>query len=85
MTARRKSVLAAVRAELEAIGKGNTPGGAACLVLAARLDANEDPGSAMAAMSKELRTTMHELSRSAPSVADPIDELRNRRERRLSG
>lgn len=85
MTARKTGVQAAVKAELTRLGKLNTPEGAAALVLSGRLDTNEDPGSAMAAMAKELRTTMTDLARSAPAVADPVDELRKRRERRLSG
>ena len=82
---RKKSVLAAVREELDAIGKLTTPAGATALVLAGRLDAGEDPGSAMAAMAKELRATMTELTRSTPAAADPVDELKRRREERLSG
>lgn len=80
-----KSVLSAVRAELEQIRKTSTAGGQVALALAARLDAGEDPGSAMAAMAKELRATMVELTREAPAAADPVDELKRRRERRLSG
>ena len=79
---RRKTVLAATRAELVTLGKLTTPSGAAALVLAERLDAGGDPGSAMAAMAKELRATMTELGRHAPAVADPVDELRKRREER---
>lgn len=82
---RPKSVHVAVREELERIGKANTPLGAVATQLALRLDLGDDPGSAMAAMAKELRTTMAELTRTADAVADPIDELRKRRERRLSG
>lgn len=79
------TIVEATRRELEAVGKVDTPLGATALALAGRLDANDDPGSAMAAMAKELRTTMAELTRTAPAVADPIDELKKRRERRLSG
>lgn len=79
------SVLAAVRKELKVIGKTATPLGATAMRLAARIDAGEDPGSAVAAMAKELRATMSELTRAAVAVADPIDELRKRRETRLSG
>lgn len=79
------SVLAAVKKELRAIGKTATPLGATALTLAERLDDGIDPGSAMAAMAKELRATMDELARTAPAVADPIDDLKKRRERRLSG
>lgn len=85
MTRRKVSVLGSVRKELDAIGKAETPSGAAALVLAARLDAGEDPGSAMAALAKELRATMLELTRTAPAAKDPVDELRKRRDRRLSG
>lgn len=80
-----RSVRAAVEASLREAGKRDTAMGEAALVLAARLDAGTDPGSAMAAMAKELRTTMTELTRGVSAVADPVDELRRRRERRLSG
>ena len=83
MTRRKVSVLSSVRAALEGIGKEGTPMGAAALVLAGRLDVNEDPGSAMAAMSKELRTMMVELTKTAAAVNDPVDELRQRRKARL--
>lgn len=85
VTTRRKSVLASVRAELDQIGKSASPMGAVALTLAARLDAGEDPGSAMAAMAKELRLTMTELNQAAPVAKDPVDELKRKRERRLSG
>lgn len=80
---RPHSVSVAVRGELERIGKSGTPLGAAAQRLAIRLDADEDPGSAMAAMAKELRAIMAELGRSAPAAADPVDELKRRRQRRL--
>lgn len=80
---RPKLIRTAVREELEAIGKAGTPAGTVALTLATRLDAGEDPGSAMAAMAKELRTTMAELARTAPAQADPVDELKKRRQRRL--
>lgn len=86
MTRRKVSVLGSVRTELEAIGKATTPLGAVALTIAARLDAGGDPGSAMAAMAKELRATMVELARSAPAAVDTVDELKRRREeRRRSG
>ena len=83
VVSRPKSIRVAVREELDRIGKADSPMGAAALKLAARLDVGEDPGSAMAAMAKELRVTMAELGRSAPAVSDPVDELKRRRERRL--
>jgi hypothetical protein len=80
---RPKTVTVAVREELERIGKAATPMGATAMRLAGRLDAGDDPGSAMAAMARELRLTLAELSAHAPAVADPVDELRRRREARL--
>jgi hypothetical protein len=86
VTPRKTSVLRSVRAELRALGKEPSPLGAVALTIAARLDGGEDPGSAMAAMAKELRATMVELGRTAAVVADPVDELKRRRdERRRSG
>jgi hypothetical protein len=78
----RPSILAAVEAQLAALGKEAAPLGATAVVLAARLDAGADPGSAMAAMSKELRTIMTELTRTATIAADPVDELLARRKAR---
>jgi hypothetical protein len=77
-------VLGAVEATLASIGKHTSPLAAAALVLAARLDAGVDPGSAMAAMSKELRTMMAELTRSTAAVSDPVDELKQRRRQRMA-
>lgn len=87
VTTRRKSILAAVRAELEAQGQVATPAGATALALAERLDggAGTDPGSAVAAMSKELRMLMAELSKSPVAAGDPVDELKKRRQARRSG
>jgi hypothetical protein len=82
---RRRSIVAATRAELEAGGKLQSALGSVALVIAERLDKAEDPGSAMAAMAKELRATMAELAKLAPSVADPVDELKRRRQERRSG
>lgn len=78
----RPSVLTAVEAQLVSLGKEAVPLGTAALVLAARLDAGADPGSAMAAMSKELRTIMTELTRTAAAAKDPVDELLARRKAR---
>lgn len=78
-----RSVFNATHAELTQIGKLDSPLGAAALALAARIDAGEDPGSAMAAMTKELRVTMTELTARAPAAKDPVDELQKRRAKRL--
>lgn len=77
-------VTAAVQATLAAIGKADSTLGASALVLAARLDAEGTADTAVAAMTKELRATMAELTRDAPAVGDPVDELKRKREERRS-
>lgn len=59
-----------------------TAAGQMAVALARRLDANVDTGSAMAAVARELRSVLTELLGNAPTAADPIDELRARRDRR---
>lgn len=79
----RPSVLAAVDAQLAAIGKQADPLGAVAHVLAGRLDLGlVESGAALTSLSKELRTIMLELTRTAAAVADPVDELRERRKAR---
>lgn len=56
--------------------------GQMAIALARRLDANLDTGSAMAAVARELRTLIVEVLGNQPQAADPIDELRARRDRR---
>lgn len=80
-----RKVTTAVRTQLDAINKTDTPLGAAALVLAKRLDCTTTADTAVAAMMKELRATLAELGRTAEKVADPVDELRNRREARRRG
>lgn len=74
-----------VRATLTAIGKTDTALGASALVLAERLDRKTTADTAVAAMTKELRATLAELTKDAPAKGDPVDELRERRERRRRG
>jgi signal transduction histidine kinase len=62
--------------------QANTAAGQMAVALARRLDANIDTGSAMAAVARELRTLMTEVLGTQPQAADPIDELRARRDRR---
>ncbi len=82
MTARRKSVTAATRTQLVAAGKLETPLGSAAMTYAARLDDPETAASAVAAIGKELRATLEELTRGVTKAGDPVDELRAARERR---
>lgn len=78
-------VTAAVRATLDSIGKTDSVLGASALVLAARLDAEGTADTAVAAMTKELRATLAELTKDATAKGDPVDDLRERRERRRRG
>lgn len=82
---KRPSHYETTHAELAAIGKTTTALGATALGLAARLDRGTDAGSAVAAMAKELRAILTEMTRAAPAVNDPVDELRKRRESRRQG
>lgn len=70
-------------AALEAAGRAGTPAGAAAMVLAVRIDLNADTGSAMAAMVKELRSTMADALAGVPEEPDKVDEIRAQREKRL--
>ena len=78
-------VTEAVTATLASIGKTDSALGASALVLAARLDAEGTADTAVAAMTKELRATLAELTKDATAKGDPVDELRERRERRRRG
>lgn len=80
---RRKSVLAATRAELEAAGKLDSALGSAALALAARLDDKDTAASAVAPTAKELRATLEAVTRHAKPAGDPVDEVKAKREERL--
>lgn len=77
------SVTEATRAALEHADRAGTPAGTAALALAARIDSNSDTGSAMASMVRELRATMTEALAGAIVETDALDELRDRRLRRV--
>lgn len=71
--------------ELDAAGRADSAVGHAALALAARIDAAEgETGSALAAMVRELRATLAEALADGKREADPVDELRTRRDRKLS-
>jgi hypothetical protein len=78
-------LVAAVRAELEAVGRLETPAGQQALRLAERMCSPYDTGQAMAAVSKELRAVMAEATKDAPKAADRLDELAERRQLRAAG
>lgn len=76
-------VAVATRVELELAGRANSAAGNAALALARRIDTGTaETGSSLAAMVREHRATLAEAVRGAVAAADPLDELRARRERK---
>ncbi len=65
-----------LRRELEGAGRLDTALGQQALALAVKLASPFDTGSAMAAVSRELRAVREEALRGAEQAADPLDELR---------
>lgn len=82
-----ESLVAATRAELEHTGRVDTALGQSALALAQRVDAgSSEPGSSFAALVREHRAVLAEAVKDAETAADPLDEVRARRERkRASG
>jgi len=74
----------AVLAELTAAGRVEGHLGASALALAARIDSSTSV-QGFAALVKELRLTMLAALTGAAEVADPVDELRGRRDRKRAG
>jgi hypothetical protein len=81
---RKVSAVEAVTAELEAAGRLETYLGASALALAERIDSSTAV-MGFAALVKELRFTMEAALAGAVVVADPVDELRSRRDRKYAG
>lgn len=80
------TVTDAVTTELAAIGKTDTPEGTAAVRIARRIDADSEPGAALSALVKELRTVLAAVRANAkPVAADPVDELKARRAARANG
>lgn len=75
---------ASTRAELDAAGRLDTAAGQAALTLARRIDdCGSETGASLAALVKQHLATLQMATAGAERAADPIDELRARRERRL--
>lgn len=70
------------RRELDAAGRLDTARGAAVLLLAGRLDANQDTGSAVAALHRQWDAALTAATADARQALSPMDELRLRREAR---
>lgn len=75
----------ATRRQLAPFGREATPSGVNALLLARRLDQGGDTGSAIAALSRQHLLALESALEGAEPEGDPVDELRHRRERRLSG
>jgi hypothetical protein len=73
-------------AELEAAGRLGTALGQAAVALARRIDAGaSEPGSSFASLVRQHGATLAEAVKDAAAKADPLDELRSRRERKFAG
>lgn len=78
------SNVTAVTAELESAGRLDTWLGAAALSIAQRMD-KSTAVMGYAALVKELRSTMDAALAGVKVAADPVDELRSRRDRKFAG
>jgi hypothetical protein len=78
-------LVAAIRRELEGARRLDTALGRQAMRLAERMHSMMDTGSAVAALSRELRAVMAEALAGVPAKADGLDELAARRERKASG
>ena len=79
------SVEKATRKALTDAGVVDSPLGQSALALAEMLDDSDTASTARVAAAKELRATLGEATAGRSAVKDPVDELRERRERRLAG
>lgn len=77
------TVYGATLATLQTADRADTPAGAAALVIARKLDAGGDTGSAVAALTRELRAAVAEAVANATVAGDQIDEIARKREERL--
>lgn len=71
----------AIRRELEEADRVDTVLGQQALELAGRIVSPLSTGASVATLSRELRTVMAEATAGASLAADPLDELRLRRDR----
>lgn len=75
------SLTVATATELAEAGRLNTAAGVSALLLAVRLDqTTADTGSSIAALVREHRAALAKAVEGAATLADPIDELRSRRD-----
>lgn len=77
-------VEAATAVALAAVDLVDSVRGRAALALARRLDAGKDTGAGMASLVKQLEATVDTALSSVQTEADPLDELRARRDSKRS-
>ena len=70
----------AVTRELEAVGRLESVGGQMAVVLAERIASRRETGAATAALAKQLHLTMTWALGGVAKPADPLDEIRDRRD-----
>lgn len=80
-----RGLVATYRRRLESAGRLDLPEGEHVMLLAEMLAAGGHTASGAASLSRELRAAMDSALEGAPKVADDIDELTARRERKASG
>jgi hypothetical protein len=74
----------ATLAELTAAGRALSAGGLAALALARRIDAaDRETGSSLATLVREHRAALADAVRDGAAAVNPLDELRDRRERKF--
>lgn len=79
-------VTAATLSELNSAKRAGTALGESALALARRIDgAARDSGASLASLAREHRATLAAALADAESAADPLDELRMRRDRKRAG
>lgn len=80
-----ETIVSATRAELAAAGVDGTSSGLAAILLAERIASNVDSGSSLAQLVRQHRESVaFAIGDAEPAQADPLDELKSRRERRSS-
>jgi hypothetical protein len=77
---RPAGLVEAIRRELEEAERVDTVLGQQALELAGRIVSPLSTGASVATLSRELRTVMAEATAGAVLAADPLDELRLRRD-----
>lgn len=79
------SLVERVRAELAAVGRENTARGQAALIVAHRLEHSQmETGASLAALGRQFSQALSDALAGAAKVADPVDELKARRDAKRS-